>query len=40
MTTCACRQHLNATLRGGIFSLAYFLTDDNRSKDRLLLKDE
>ena len=40
MTTCACRQHLNATLRDDVFSLAYFLTDDNRRKDRLLSKDE
>ena len=31
MTTCACRQHLNATLRGGIFSLTYFLTKYNKN---------
>ena len=30
MTTCACRQHLNATLWGGIFSLTYFLTKYNK----------
>ena len=40
MTTCAYRQHLNATLRGDVFSLAYFLTDDNRRKDRLFSKGE
>ena len=30
MTTCACRQHLNATLWGGVFSLTYFLTKYNK----------
>ena len=34
MTTCACRQHLNATLWGGIFSLAYFLTKYNKKTQK------
>ena len=34
MTTCACRQHLNATLRGGIFSLTYFLTKYNQNPQK------
>ena len=34
MTTCACRQHLNTTLWGGIFSLTYFLTKYNKKTQK------
>jgi len=34
MTTCACRQHLNATLWGGFFSLTYFLTKYNKKTQK------
>ena len=29
MTTCTCRQHLNAAFLGGVFSLTHFLINYN-----------